>query len=89
MARSEGSIEASVMVYLLLGFVGSACAESFGIHGAVNCYGAICLGSAMIGLVTTLLFFVVYWAAAAMFAPPNAPGDWGKEWVPGFLVPEL
>ena len=89
MARSEGSIEASVMVYILLGFVGSACAESCGIRGAVNYYGAVCLASSMIGLATTLFFFVVYWAAAAMFAPSDAPGDWGKEWIPDFLVPEL
>ena len=89
MARSEVSIEASVVLYLMLGFIGSACAESFGVYGAVNYYGLMCLASSMIGLTTTISFFIIYWVVAAMFASPGASGDWGKEWLPDFLVPEL
>lgn len=89
MARSETSIESTVILYFLIGFVGSACAESLGVCGSVNYYGKMCFVSAVIGFTTSISFFVMYWLGAVIFAPSDASGDWGKEWLPTILFSDL
>ena len=87
--RSEISIEISVIVYFLFGFLGAACVQNFGFHGAVNFYGLMCLASTIIGLITTITFFIIYWLLAIVFATSNSSSDWEKRLFRNFMALDL
>ena len=88
MMRTGMSIECSVYIYFLIGFVGSVCAESMGVSGSVNYFGKICMFSSMVGIVGSVSFLAIYWLSIMIFAPLDAKSDWGKEWL-GSLLGEL
>ena len=70
---------------ICIGMLLSAVLELVGIKGAWALFYIAVLGTCAALLGLTLIFGILYYIAAVIFAPSDATADWGEEWIPFWL----